>query len=597
MKDEIDPTVKEYHDKFQLSVDYCEPYFEAATRLYKLWRGKLPDALDYTFSKVMMNAGHAIVQDRIPKYLANMFSHQGFVALEAKNPLGEMYVEQAEAWLVDLLMNPSKINIRSSIMPTLQAASVFGTGYRMPCIRHNETGDEIITSKDIDFFQILPAPTGGVVNPMDRWSDDSTPYFFYVDWMTDKQIEALSKYEGFQKDAFGKMKDTSPETRSDIDTSYYEKFKTVAGVSYGPDSEEYRRKLQDIEGKTGKRRVVHWFTRENWYIIAQDYYLIYKGDNPMGGGLLPLVKYSVTPDFKNWFGVSGLEMVEDMVIARIMNFNYRLDHLARVMFPTKWIRDDIAQGRPESDFYDRPYAVHFFPERADIRQGIHYDRAPEITNQTFIEDDRMMLYIQEIAGLPNYSKGMSGAGTLANETATGIVSLIKQAQGRLGMESMQLEYSGLAQECRLLLLLAAKNIVDPQVIRNQKAKDGFKWTTIDPDAFEDMYEVQTHGTRYIEQQETNFQKLMALYPLWNGNPAYDQYELNRQVNQVADVLPNPDAVLLPPQSPGMMGAPTEAPLMGGMASPQDMRQQTRSVANRNTVQPNTGNIVPATASI
>lgn len=595
----VDPLVREYHDKMQVSVDFCEPYFEAGTRLYKLWRGKLPDALNGTFSKVMLNAAHASVQDRLPKYKANLFAQK--VTVEAVNPFSEMVKDEAQMWLQHIMYAPEQLNIEAALDPALQAASIFGTGYRMPCIRHVKVGDdwqEVVTSVDVDFFQVLPAPTGGMVNALHAYDDACVPYFFRFDWMTDDEIEGrFGKYDGFKKDAFGKLKATAINVDTDIDRSYYERFKVIAGVSYGQEERHYRQKMQDIDGKKGKRRVAYWHGRDYLRVIVQDYFLVYDGPNPLGGGVLPLVKYATTHDFTNWFGVSGLEMAEDIIIARIMNLNFRLDHLARVMFPTKWIRDDVAGTHPDEYFSDHPYAVHRFPDRTNIRDAVFYDRAPEITNQTFIEDDRMMMYIQEVLGLPNYSKGMSGEGTLANETASGILSLIKQAQGRMGMESMQLEYTGMAQEARLLLLMAGKAIQSPVAVRVPEAQDGFKWTTVDPTAFAGQFTIQTRGTRFVEQQEQAFQKLLAMYPLWNNNPMIDQYKLHQRAMRVTGI-PDMEDALLPPQPMATqpeMGAmvPGAEPMVGGPTSMQDIRNPARSVQNRNTVQPDTGATVPA----
>jgi hypothetical protein len=278
-----------------------------------------------------------------------------------------------------------------------------------------------------------------------------------------------------------------------------------------------------------------------------------------------------------------------------------MDYLAQAMFPTQWIRNDVADGKPESEFARRPYATHFFPDRTNIREALYTDRMPEITQQTFIEEDRMMGALQEILGLPNYAKGMGGQGTLANETASGILSLIKQAQGRLMMETMQLEYNGLAQECRLLLAIAGKYVTDPQQVEDFKAKDGFRWTTIDPDALADKYTVVTHGTKYIEEQESRFQKLLAFYPYWSKNQLYDQRELESQVQETIGALPDPRKLLLPPQEnpapTGGMPMQQAPPGVGGAAAPQNAGNRVASVQNRNTVQPDTGNLVSATQNL
>jgi hypothetical protein len=295
-------------------------------------------------------------------------------------------------------------------------------------------------------------------------------------------------------------------------------------------------------------------------------------------------------------------MLEDMLHAILMNFGYRMDYLAKVMFPSKWIRKDVMQGQPKSAFYDRPYAVHQFPNVGQpISNLVWIDRMPEINNQTFMEEDRLKAFVQEISGLPNYSKGMGGQGTLGNETATGIVSLIRQAAGRIDAESMMLEYSGLAQEARLLLALAAKHITEPQMLRNPRSPNGFRWSMVDAEALTGDYVIRTHGTRTMSDKEQVFQRLLAMYPFLNGNPLINQYELLRQTLDVSNIpnvnrlLPQPNEEMMASMAMGSQMVPGEmAGESGGLASAQNVRNPQRSVANRTGVEANTGRqTVPA----
>jgi len=594
-----DPVVKSYIDAFQLSADYVEPQWELSTRLYQLWRGKLPSQLDGTFSKIMVNAGHSLVQDRLPKLLDNNFGSDELVSCIPRTPLFELFAPQAEAWLRYMLTDESEINMKLDAIPTYQSALIMGTGYRMPHVKHLKIDGKWtpkIISKDIDFFQILPAPGGGLINPMDRWSAECMPYFFYVDWWTDDQIKALKGYKGFNEEAVTELFKKKPESDGTFESVYADRFNVLGGVSYGGTKDDWRSRMNDIEGISGRRRVVMWFQREKLTIIAQDFHKIYDGPNPMPNGLLPLVTYKITPDFKNHFGISSLEMVEDMLIALMMNFNYRLDHLARTMFPTKWIRTDVMGGRPESEFYDRPYAVHEFPQTVRrIQDAMYYDRAPELTPQTFLDEDRMKMFIQDIGGTPNYSKGAPSQGTIENRTATGIVSLIRQAEGRITTESLMMEHFGLSQECRLLLALAEKNILEDMGIRITRPEGGFQWTTIEADALADQYTIKTHGTKYMSDREQSFQKMMALYPLWNGDPHIDQFELRRLAATLSGVTPRVDRLVMQPQEPmqaeGEQGQGMS--MLGGQSGTQDMSQRTRGMQNRNTVQAGSGQTVSA----
>jgi hypothetical protein len=154
MLPEAKKDLKEYSEAMGVACDFNEPFFELASRLYSLWRGKAPDVLDRTFSKIMINVGHSMVQDRIPKFKANMFGSDDFVSLEATTPELEVSVDDAEAWLQNMFRDESKLNIIAEIEPTLQSVGVIGTGYRMPCLKHVKVGERwkpIILSKDIDF--------------------------------------------------------------------------------------------------------------------------------------------------------------------------------------------------------------------------------------------------------------------------------------------------------------------------------------------------------------------------------------------------------------------------------------------------------------
>jgi len=582
--DSLDATVAAFREEFLVSSEFCKPHFELAARHQALWRGKKPWQLDGTASKVMLNIAFGICQDRLPKLKKNIFGGENFLSLDSIHPRYDSGREQAEAWIRNLYKDESQLNILAEIEPTLQSTLVTGTGYRMPYARKTRDGRWQISVRDADFYQVLPAAGGGRINPMNTDSDDCLPYYFFVDWMTNEQIKALEKYPGYQKDQAEKCMATDMQNVGHIDNQYQELFSIVGGVNYGTGKNDWRTRMNDtVRGKeTGRRRVVNWFRRDKWIIIAQDSYRIYEGPPPMGKGLLNLVQYRLTNDFTNWFGIGSLEMVEDLIITILLNFGYRLDHLGRVMFPTKWIRSDVMNGRPESDFYDRPYAIHEFPVGVQrITDAVNYDRAPEISEQTFIEEDRLKAMLETVNGAPNYAEAM-GKSHGVGASATGAVSFINQVAGRVESESMLLEYGGLAQEARLDLILADKFINDEEFIHTPKSSNGTGWMMIDPDYLTDGYIVKTHGTKTTGDQEQAFQRMLALYPMWNQDPEIDQFELKTTIADASGV-PNLTKVVKPPQPenipPGGQGG-TAPSGVGGLSSPQSFGNRAKSVRER-----------------
>jgi len=600
VKDSGNKDLDKYLSAMQVAVDFVDPVWEFSSRMYQLWRGKAPAVLNTTFSKIMVNLAFSMVNDRIPKQIENLFASEDFVSLEALTPELELSRPGAETWLRSMFKDESKLNIQSDILPTLQAANIMGTGFRMPCVQHVKKDDKwipVIVVRDVDFFSILPMPDGGLVNPIDRYSEDALSSFFHVDFMRREQIEALEKYKGYNKAEAKKLFESSPRFDSGLENKYRDIYSIIGGVTYNAKN-DWRQRMQDIDGKTGRYRVVKWFMRDEYWIVAQDRFIIYKGPNPMGGGLLPLVTYKLMPDFKSFYGIGSLEMVEDMLYAIMMNFNYRMDDLARKFYPTKWIRKDIMGNKPASEFLDRPYAIHSFPPNVQrIGDAIFYDRAPEITQQTFTDEATLKTFVQEVSGFPNISKGMVGPGEKGG--ATGIVTAVRQAGARIDAECLVLEQGGLAQEGRLLLVLAEDNITEDQVVRNANSENGFGWSVIDADALTDDYCVHCRGTRYLSNKEQAFAKMLSLYPFLSNNPMIDNFELNSQLLDAAEVFSDKDRILRKPvadqmNAAGMMPAGGEgAGEPGGLAASQNYRNAPRSVANRNTVLPNSGQLAPA----
>jgi hypothetical protein len=573
-----------FQNLFQDAATFCTPYFDAAIAYYNLFRGKRPWQLDATSSQVMVNKAFAMIEDRLPKLKKNVFAGEDFVSLEAQTPLDEVGVDDAQAWLRALLKDEDKINILYDIDSTFLSALVCGTGYRMPFARKNKQGKWYVGSRNIDYFQILPAPVGGKINPQDPDDDDALPYFFHVDWMDDDQLKALSKFEGFQKDEAEKLFKTAVQNEAHIGYEYEEKFRVIGGVSYGDRKNDWRSQFISATGgkeKGCKRRVVHWHSRIDncWRIIVQDNFMIFKGPLPLGDKMLSLSKYSITNDFDNWMGIGAIEMVQDIIVAYLLNRNYRLDHIGRVMFPAKWIREQMFAGHSDSDFYDKPYSIYHVPaslQNVRLQDLFYYDRAPEVSPQTFMEDREFVELMEVIGGSPDMAKNMTGSNT-ASSTATGALSFINQVSGRIDAESMLLEFGGLCQEARQLLILGDKYINDEEFVRDARSPNGMGWRKIDSAYLGDKYVVRSNGTKSSADQAQKFQRLMSLYPLWNASPLIDQVALNTELAESAGIS-NLKEIISPPSLENQSGAPMGAPVeQGGLAAPQNLQNRNRSV--------------------
>jgi hypothetical protein len=570
----LHPEVIKFRQVFEVDLEACKPQWQTASRLMALYRGLLPEELNGTFSKIMLNTAFSIVQERIGILHRNLFSREeSSPSLDANTPYFELLKPQAEDWLRDMVHHPSKLNMPAEFLArTLPDVCVTGTAFRMPYITRGmdaitEKIVNKVNSKHVDFFQIVPAVNGGLVNPIDNMAEDALPHFHWIDWWTDDQIKALSKFKGYNKDGAEQAMKSKATNNDDYEQNYREIGNIVGGVNFGGSKNDWRTRMDSIEGVNGRKRVVCWFQRNKLTIICQDRYLIYQGDGPLSNNKLPLAVYQCCPFGNSIYGISGLEMVEDLIRAMMLNFNFRQDYLAKLMFPTKWIRSDVMQAKSKASFQDSPYGVHEYPTGVNIKEALWVDRMPEITPQTFQDEAAFKQFLQDNYGLTDYSRGSPGRIT-DNRTATGLVTMVQQAQGRLTSESYILEKYGLANELQLIMSFGSKFMLEDQIVRTSRNDGGWNWSTVESDALSDSYTVQTHGTRYMQEKDQSFQKMMSLYPLWNQNPFIDQYELNKQTGEAAAVFRDLEKLVVEPAPPpvdGMGGLGGEG-LQGGQGT-------------------------------
>lgn len=587
-KQDTKKTLEQFSDAFKSSIDYCRPQWEAYLRFYGFWRGIKPAILDSTISGIWLNIFHSIVQQRKPQIFENVFSNPEYVTLKADSPEYDLMVEPTQTWLRDLL--DEKIKIRSDAEATITSTLIGGTGFRMPYVRYVERDGQqvpIISSKDLCFFNVLPSPNGSLINPSDHHRDDAVDWMCVIGWMREDIIKQMknSDDEGWNSEQIDKLLANRDAGVRGEEDNYKDQFKQINGMSYDGYGAQYLKNASLPDGMK-KRRVVHWYLRDRHVIVAEDAYVIYDGEPPLGEGIIPVVKYCITPDLKNFYGISQIEMVEDLVMAMIMNYNYRMDHMIGVMFPTVWIRDDIWRGKSEDDFIPRPYSVNRFPTSiTNPRDAIYYDRRPEVTQQTFMDEDRMKAFLQNISG--ELETSGSYGDVVGNRTAYGVSAIQGALKARPGMEAAILEETGFREEITLLLKLGDMHITTPQRVRVKASSGATAWQRVSPLDITDKFTVVMHGTKFMSEKQESFNKLLALYPYWNNNPGVDMFELNNDIAKTHNIVTNPDKIFVPPAPPpvaSQVGPPASQGGVGGAASAMDITQGIRSRQRENSPQ-------------
>lgn len=624
-------TIRGYRDALQVSEDFVRPYFEKFVRFYKLYAGEIPPELESTFSKVMLWLGMSIVERELPQTVSGILSRKNWFRLSAKDPLMEPYAHNSEKWLQYQIEERQKF--ASRIIPTIQGTHIFGTGYRLYGHRYateqvsNMVNDEImgvpynfreqsydktqvlITGKDVSVFNVFPSPTGCFVNDYDNTDENIVDYVIVMSYPPKSYIESE---KAFDQQEVARLLESRGDAGHDPTEEWKERIAATDTGWHTFTMPEWVRRIRNGELNLEPRYRLAWMFQnrpKKLTVIADDSYILY--DGPMPIKHIPLAKFTSTYHLDNWFGIGMIEPAEDLILSMILNFNHRLDYLAGTLHPPSYVPQELLEelGGDKSIFDPVPYQVipySYTRFQNQISSAVYRDRYPDISDQAFLEEDKMGAFLQEITGHPSLFKGQSSPVT-GDIGATGIVSLISQGTARTMYRAANVENSGIAESLQLTLAYGDEYINEDQTIPIREGADGWPWMRIPRKAIADKFGVTVDISRGHNMAEEAFKKMLATAPIILNNPAVrNQVEVIRQIldkggwDKIESILSAPpmgmqQEQMMPPQ----MGQPQQQRPVG---QPPQQRQppgipaaqnDMRSQMNRNTVEPNTGRPVAA----
>ena len=595
LSEEQKATMRRVEDAIEDSADFVRPYWDKALRQVNLSNGKLPKELDATNTKLMTNTAFSTVQNEIPRLVASLMSQKEFFHLEAEDFQLEQHAAAATEWLN--FMVRKKNRIWPNMLPTMQWAATVGNGYR--AVTHmavpktwttrqakgtigshpfgfhtveNVKTELKIVAQNVSYWSIMPSRNGGTINGFDQTMESAIEWLNWIDYKTSSKLKGFQGKKGFLSDQIAKMiggpgtdAQSDPHAVDLIYKSDDELSRNDGDSNQSPTSIELNNAQRN--GSMGRYRTIWTFFRDKWVLTGyanNRRYLLF--DSPPLLDWFPIANYKHTMDFDNFFGIGMIEKVEDVILGQLLNFNLRLDYLAQTMHPDTWIRDDLLKKNPAQDLDPSPYGVHTFPAKVkDIQQALWRDRFPEISQQAFLEDTFFKQILQEVTAQPNYTKGLGGAGTLANETASGILALIEEGTAQSTLRALTLEYTGMQDELMLFLKYGKKYIARKQTIRRIASDQGFPWRDIDPDVITDGYGIELDGTRQLLHKQEIVKRIITVLPMLLQNPAVPgQREMLRQSLNTMDIFQDVESIL-GPASPGLLaqGALQGAAQQGG----------------------------------
>lgn len=585
--DDQKKTLQLFLDSVQIAGDFCRPYFLKFIRFQKLFDGIMPPELDGTFSKIMLHQAYAMIDNELPRSTKSLLSTSDWFNTEATLPEMELMAPQSQKWLRYQMDSVQKI--AQTIVPTLQQVHLFGTGYRVYGHQQHKMRDgesTVVYGQYAGIFDVWPMPGGSLMNAFAQDSSAVCDGAIWWDYMKKSAIEAEVEKGNFDRNEVGKLlkiksgnTDPTDEFKQQVSSSDFTTIPKWISTMGEKDSM-----------KEQQRYRVGWlFFRDRWVVVAEDRFILYDG-KPMYN-CIPIAKFIGGYNLNDFFGKGLIEITEDLILSFLVLFNQRFDYLAGTLHPPIWASERILEhlGGDKTVLDPQPYQVLPYPNTVrDIQREIFHDRFPEISQQAFVEDGSLDMWMQKISGQPNYMKGVAGA--LSNDTSSGVMNVIAEGSARSLMRCVNIEESGLLDSLYLTLKLGAQLLAGPQTVRNT-GNGGWPWENIPAEVLQNDYSLVVHGSRNLSMIEQTFRRMMEIAQVYNVlvmNPQIPPAFI-KQLLVKSNAFENVDELVNQIQP---AGAGMTVSLPGTPAGQTQGQNERRSVTNRNEVAP-AGELVAA----
>lgn len=232
--------------------------------------------------------------------------------------------------------------------------------------------------------------------------------------------------------------------------------------------------------------------------IANEKQVIRLQANPFWHQRKPYLAVRYTPVDHEFYGIGLLEPVKALFYEVNDTHNQVLDNRTMVLCHM-WKKDRTA-GINNAQLKFKPFGVI---ETNDIN-GIEPLMPIDVTGS----GERMLLQLKtdfmDGTGIHKYAEGGGIRG--ANETATGITSIIEEGNKRLKLATKNYEKEGLERFVRLVYQMNQQFVTAERVI-NVMGKDGLGWFKLRPDDVVGDYEVEVLGSSYVSNKMLQLQNI------------------------------------------------------------------------------------------
>lgn len=268
----------------------------------------------------------------------------------------------------------------------------------------------------VDFFDFWPDPQGADI--------DSCRFVWQREWLTEQQIE--QRLEVLSRAGQGKVYDPDwEEIRAARPTIERGKDRLASSVGFHAAPGQ----LDESPSEDDLHEVLHYWEDGAHALIVNRLHLIYDGGNPFWHGKKPFVAASFEPIPGQFYGMSAVQLLEDLQHELNTQRNQRIDNVTLCLNRMFTVTNaDLT----EEDLQSRPNGIIHVMNHDDIRPL----EVPDVTASSYQEEAITKRDMEEILGTPAVVRGVTGE---RKETATEVALKNENAGTRFETTIMLLE--------------------------------------------------------------------------------------------------------------------------------------------------------------
>jgi len=526
---------------------------------YGMYRNVYDFDTDFPFrSQIVPPLAFAVIETLTPRLINGLFGPRKFIETLPQERGDEERAKLAGELLTFQIHTEMELVPRA--IPWTKSAGIYGTAVAEFCWKRKESKAVLRRPREIageeagyayeERVVVREHPDVEFLHIADFWIDpkatgsnaiDEARYVIRREWLRPSELEKRMREPGY---IFVPAALRSSTEKGSGESGNADDFKTEIGLNAVTWSEESQDEAElsllhywgEFKDKDGRYHDVVITTVNNKYVIRMM-------ENPFGKEK-PFGHIAPTPDPHEFYGYSEIEAIEQLFEAYIAGFNQLYDNMNLILNPMYIVRDEALLD-PTELLYPRPGGIirtdRTFAADRSLTDIVQPQVVPDVRAGGFQTLDLITRMIDRTTGQFDYTRG--NRSETANQTATGIMSIIGEANARFEAKIMTCQHQFIKRMARWLLKLNARYLPPGKVIRVMGDK-GEEYLEVGVDVLNPEYDVVAIGAPMLGDKDALRRQVMEYVAYVVNTPAFAPYLKPREaLSELHDLheLKNPDA--------------------------------------------------------